>query len=130
LRLQAIRRAPNNPPVNPRAPNNPPVNPPPQPNPPDVPVQAADVQAADAQAHARHRRGRGAAGMRLPLGGFVNRERTEIRTPAHAAALKALMQVASGYPDGIGAAMGIVNRSRWVRTNIDALFAAGGPLEG
>jgi hypothetical protein len=106
------------------------VNPPPQPNPPDVPVQAADVQAADAQAHARHRRGRGAAGMRLPLGGFVNRERTEIRTPAHAAALKALMQVASGYPDGIGAAMGIVNRSRWVRTNIDALFAAGGPLEG
>lgn len=64
------------------------------------------------------------------FGGFLSVTGNDIRSPAHAAGLIALIQMASGNPEGgILGSLGYSNRTSWVTANLPALFhRGGGPL--
>ena len=65
---------------------------------------------------------------RRPMGSFLSRDGSAINSPAHAAALKQLLQLAAAE-NGYLATLGGRNRTSWVRANLDSFFQAGGPLE-
>ena len=65
---------------------------------------------------------------RLQMGGFVNVEGNALRSPDHTTALVNLLQLGSSHPDGLGGTLGQNNRTSWVRDNLQAFFAPGGPL--
>ena len=67
-------------------------------------------------------------GGRRVLGEFVNSERREASSHAHAMALVGILQTASGHADGMIGALGHGRRQNWLQANLNAFFADDGPL--
>ena len=65
---------------------------------------------------------------RNALGGFLNRNRTAIRSSEHATALIGMIQLGAGHPDGLAGSLGFNNRTAWMIQNVDVFFRADGPL--
>ena len=92
--------------------------------PPPVPPPPADLPS---------RVPRGLATPRPVPGGDQIRSfilQDDIRSPRHAAALVAILQLAAAHPDGIGGALGTRNLRQWIEENRLRMFAEGGPLHG
>ena len=67
-----------------------------------------------------------ATSPRSQMGGFLNRQRNAIRSPAHATALEGLLQHAGNNVDGIAANLGQNNRLNYITVNNDSFFGEGG----
>ena len=82
--------------------------------------------------HHKETRGRGRR-SRIPrartlLGGFINRNRSAIRSSAHAIAMNSILQIASGHAQGIIGSFGFSSSNGWIHTNREALLAPDEPL--
>jgi hypothetical protein len=72
--------------------------------------------------------GGGANSRRVPLGSFLNAEKSDIRDTIRATALIDLLALAANHNEGFIGSLGHGNRSDWFAANIDLLFAEDGPL--
>ena len=72
--------------------------------------------------------GGGASSRRVPLGSFLNVEKSDIRDTIRATALIDLLALAANHNEGFIGSLGHGNRSDWFAANIDLLFAEDGPL--
>ena len=83
-----------------------------------------------AQERERRRQGVTIQRVRRPskFPGFLNGNKTAIRSSALATALVSILQLADGHPDGIIAALGHGNRTRWINDTFKSFFQSDGCL--